>query len=132
MSFFANYTRLTTEGDYGTTGPRTTNLVPNFVPTTANAGLSFPWRKFSARLLVNHTGEHLVGYSTDRSRLRYKVARTAWNMNLSYRYSPKLEFYCDVQNMFNARQEWFYFERSRLQADFDNGAYVNFGISGRY
>ena len=132
MSFFANYTRLTTEGDYGTTGPRTTNLVPNFVPTTANAGLSFPWGKFSARLLVNHTGEHLVGYSTDRSRLRYKVARTAWNMNLSYRYSPKLEFYCDVQNMFNARQEWFYFERSRLQADFDNGAFVNFGISGRF
>gem|GEM_PF-4229123 len=36
----------------------------------ALAGLSFPWRKFSARLLVNHTGEHLVGYSTDRSRLR--------------------------------------------------------------
>jgi len=60
------------------------------------------------------------------------VARTAWNMNLSYRYSPKLEFYCDVQNMFNARQEWFYFERSRLQADFDNGAFVNFGISGRF
>ena len=53
-------------------------------------------------------------------------------MNLSYRYSPKLEFYCDVQNMFNARQEWFYFERSRLQADFDNGTFVNFGISGRF
>ena len=132
MSFFANYTRLTTEGDYGTTGPRTTNLVPNFVPTTANAGLTFPWKNFSARLLVNHTGEFLVGYSTDRSRLRYKMARTACNVNLSYTVSPKLQFYFDIQNMFNARQEWFYFERSRLQADFDNGAYVNFGISGRY
>jgi len=97
-----------------------------------SAGLSFPWRKFSARLLVNHTGEHLVGYSTDPSRLRYKVARTAWNVNFSYTVSPKLQFYFDIQNMFNARQEWFYFERSRLQADFDNGAFVNFGISGRF
>ena len=131
-SFFANYTRLTTEGDYGTTGSRTTNLVPNFVPTTINAGLTFPWRSFSARLLVNHTGEFLVGYSTDRSRLRYKLARTAWNVNLSYAVSPKIQFYFDIQNMFNARQEWYYFERSRLQADFDNGAFVNFGISGRF
>ncbi|MFM9091611.1 MAG: TonB-dependent receptor, partial [Verrucomicrobiota bacterium] len=49
MSVFANSPRLTTEGDYGSTGPRTTNLVPNFVPTTANAGLSFPWRKVRAR-----------------------------------------------------------------------------------
>jgi len=132
MSFFANYTRLTTEGDYGTTGPRTTHLVPNFVPTTANAGLTFPWRNFSARVLVNHTGEYLVGYSTDRSRLRYKLERTAWNVNLSYAVSPKLQFYFDIQNMFNARQEWYYFERSRLQADFDNGAFVNLGISGRF
>jgi TonB-dependent receptor len=52
MSVFANYTRLTTEGNYGTIGPRTTNLVPNFVPTTANAGLSLPWKKVRARLLV--------------------------------------------------------------------------------
>ncbi len=132
LSFFANYTRLTTEGDYGTTGPRTTHLVPNFVPTTANAGLSLPWGKFRWRALVNRTGEHLVGYSTDRSRLRYKFQRTAANLNLSYVYSPKLEFYCDVQNLFNAHQEWYYFSRDRLQSDFDNGAFVNFGISGRF
>ncbi|MDO8542963.1 MAG: TonB-dependent receptor [Opitutaceae bacterium] len=131
-SFFANYTRLTTEGDYGSTGPRTTNLVPNFVPTTANAGVSFPWRKFRSRLLVNHTGAYLVGYSTDRSRLRYKFERTAANLNLSYVFSPKLEIYCDFQNMFNAHQRWYYFDRSRPNADFDNGAFVNFGITGRF
>ena len=132
MSVFANYTRLTTEGDYGTTGPRTTNLVPNFVPTTANAGISFPWKKVRARLLVNYTGEYLVGYSTDLSRLRYKYDRTAVNLNLSYVFSPKLEVYCDLQNMFNAHQEWYYYTPSRLQSDFDNGAFVNFGISGRF
>jgi len=132
VSFFANYTRLTTEGDYGTIGPRTTSLVPNFVPTTANAGLSFPWKKFRSRLLVNYTGEYLVGYSADRSRLRYKFERTAANLNLSYVFSPKLEIYCDLQNMFNAHQEWYYFDRSRVQGDFDNGAFVNFGISGRF
>ncbi|MBL9212928.1 MAG: TonB-dependent receptor [Opitutaceae bacterium] len=132
MSVFANYTRLTTEGDYGSTGPRTTNLVPNFVPTTANAGLSFPWKKVRARLLVNYTGEYLVGYSTDLSRLRYKFDRTAVNLNLSYVFSPKLEVYCDLQNMFNAHQEWYYYQPSRKQSDFDNGAFVNFGISGRF
>ena len=132
LSFFANYTRLTTEGDYGTTGPRTTNLVPNFVPITANAGLSFPWGKFRSRVLVNYTGEHLVGYSTDPSRLRYKFDRTAVNLNLSYVVSPKLEFYWDIQNMLNAPQRWYYYTPNRLQADYDNGAFVNFGISGRF
>jgi hypothetical protein len=34
--------------------------------------------------------------------------------------------------MFNAHQEWYYFDRSRLQGDYDNGAFVNFGISGRF
>lgn len=132
LSVFANYTRLTTNGDYGTTGPRTTNLVPNFVPTTANAGVSLPWGKLRTRLLVNYTGEYLVGYSTDVSRLRYKFDRTAVNLNLSYIFSPKLEIYCDLQNMFNARQEWYYYQRNRLQSDFDNGAFINFGISGRF
>ena len=132
LSFFANYTRLTTEGDYGTTGPRTTHLVPNFVPTTANAGLSLPWRQFRARVLVNHTGEHLVGYSTDASRLRYKIERTAANLNLGYVFSPKLEIYLDFQNMFNAHQKWYYVMRDRLQSDYDNGAFVNLGISGRF
>ena len=106
--------------------------MPNFVPTTANVGLSFPWGKFRSRVLVNHTGEHLVGYSTDRSRLRYKFERTAANLNLSYVFSPKLEIYCDFQNIFNAHQRWYYFERSRLTSDFDNGTFVNFGISGRF
>ncbi len=132
VSFFANYTRLTTQGDYGTIGPRTTNLVPNFVPTTANTGISFPWRKFRSRVLINHTGEHLVGYSADRSRLRFKFERTSANLNLSYVFSPKLEIYCDFQNMFNEHQKWYYLDRSRVQGDFDNGAFVNFGISGRF
>ena len=54
------------------------------------------------------------------------------NLNLSYVFSPKLEIYCDFQNMFNAHQKWYYYERSRLTSDFDNGAFVNFGISGRF
>ncbi len=54
------------------------------------------------------------------------------NLNLSYVFSPKLEIYCDLQNMFNAHQEWYYYQASRKQSDFDNGAFVNFGISGRF
>ncbi|MFM8617915.1 MAG: TonB-dependent receptor [Opitutaceae bacterium] len=132
LSFFANLTRLTTEGDYGVAGPRTTRLVPNFVPTTANAGLSFPWRGLRVRALANHTGEHLVGYSADPSRLRYKFARTAFNLNLSYVFSPRLEVYGDFQNLTNARQTWYYHIPGRLQGDYDNGAFVNFGLSGRF
>lgn len=132
LSFFANLTRLSTEGDYGVTGPRTTSLVPNFVPTTANAGFSLPWRGLRVRALANHTGEHLVGYSSDPSRLRYKFARTAFNLNLSYVFSPRLEVYCDFQNLTNVRQTWYYYIPGRLQGDFDNGAFVNFGLSGRF
>ncbi len=132
LNVFANYTRLTTEGDYGIIGPRTTNLVANFVPTTVNGGLSFPWKGFRSRLLVNYTGEHLVGYSSDPSRLRYRFSRTFANLNLSYVFSPRLEIYCDFQNMFNAPHKWYYYTPDRVQAVYYNGAFVNFGISGRY
>jgi TonB-dependent receptor len=132
LGFFANLTRLTTEGDYGVTGPRTTSLVPNFVPTTGNAGFSLPLGGLRVRALANYTGEHLVGYSSDPSRLRYKLPRTAFNLNLSYVVSPRLEFYWDFQNLTNARQRWYYHIPGRLQGDYDNGAFVNFGISGRF
>jgi len=102
------------------------------VPTTANAGFSLPWRGLRVRALANHTGEHLVGYSSDPSRLRYKFARTAFNLNLSYVFSPRLEVYCDFQNLTNARQTWYYYIPGRLQGDYDNGAFVNFGLSGRF
>ena len=74
----------------------------------------------------------LVGYSSDPSRLRYKLPRTAFNLNLSYVVSPRLEFYWDFQNLTNARQRWYYYLPGRLQGDYDNGAFVNFGISGRF
>ena len=35
----ANYTRLLPEGDFGSVGPRTTNLIPLFVPISGNAGV---------------------------------------------------------------------------------------------
>lgn len=132
LGCFINYTYLTTEGDYGTLGPRTTHLVPNFVPKSGNAGLSFKWRRFQTQVMVNYTGEHLTSYSTDASRLNFKFERTVANLNFSYSMSPRLQFYCDFQNVFDEPQKWYRGVPEHIERAFWNGSFINFGISGRF
>jgi len=132
LGVFANYTRLNTTGDYGSSTPRTTNLIPNFVPTSANGGVSFKWKKFGSRFLINHASDSLVGYNANAARLRYRAARTTANMNFSWAFSPRLTFYWDFQNMFNAPQKFYFYTPSRLQNVFYGGTYINFGIRGNY
>lgn len=132
LGVFANYTRLNTEGDYGSSAPRTTNLIPNFVPTSANGGLSFKWGRFGSRLMVNHAGSHLVGYNANAARLRYRDDRTTTNLNLSWRLSPRLTLYWDFQNLFDEPQRWYYHAPHRLHTVFYAGTFINVGLRGNF
>ena len=131
---FANYTLLTTEGNYGGTGTRSSNQVARFVPRSANAGLSFKRDRFSARVLVNYVGEHLYTYSTDPSRLRYKMARTLTNLSLNYQLRRGITLYCDFNNLLQAPQRYYIGagKTNRLQAYLDNGPSLNFGVTGSF
>jgi TonB-dependent receptor len=131
---FANYTYLTTEGDYGGTTTRTSNQVARFVPRSANGGLSFKRDRFNGRLLANYVGEHLYTYSTDPSRLRYKMARTLTNLSLNYQLRRGVTVYCDFNNLLQAPQRYYIGagKTNRLQAYLDNGPSLNVGLSGSF
>lgn len=133
LGFFANYTKLTTEGDYGDAGGNlSTNQVANFVPETANAGLSFNYRSFSSRLLLNYTGDYLSNYSTDPSRLQYRDSRTIVNLNLSYRLHRDLSVFCDISNLFNEPQRLYRYSSDRVSALTYNYTTLTLGVSGRF
>ena len=88
----------------------------------------------SATSAVNYVGEHLYSYSTDRSRLRYKMARTLTNLSLNYQLRRGLTVYCDLNNLFQEPQRYYLGagKSNRLQTYVDNGPSLNFGISGTF
>lgn len=134
FSVFANYTYLTTEGNYGGATQRTSEQVARFVPRSANAGLSYKRDRFSSRVFVNHVGEHLYSYSNDPSRLRYKMARTLTNLSLNYALRRGFTLNCDLNNLFQEPQRYYLGagKPGRLQAYIDNGPSISLGISGAF
>lgn len=131
---FANYTYLTTEGNYGGAATRSSSQVARFVPRSANGGLSYKRDRFNARVLVNHVGEHLYTYSADPSRLRYKMSRSLTNLSLNYQVRRGVTVYCDFNNLLQAPQRYYIGagKTNRLQAYLDNGPTINFGVSGSF
>lgn len=131
---FANYTYLTTEGNYGGSTQRSSGQVARFVPKSANAGLSYKRDRFNGRILVNHVGEHLYTYSADPSRLRYKMGRTVTNLSLNYKLRRSVTLYCDFNNLFQEPQRYYIGmgKKNRLQSYVDNGPSINFGLSGTF
>ena len=103
---FANYTRMTTEGNYG--AGSAISLVPNpvgkvagFNPMTANAGIYYIRNKVTLRLSANHRGRFLATYNAIESRQLYRVARTQVDLKMLYQISKRMDVYLDVNNLLN-------------------------------
>ena len=132
LGAFANYTRLWTAGDYGSTGPRSTSDVERFIPETINAGLFWRHRGVGSRLFVSRISDFLDAYSSDASRLSYKKARTTVNVSLSYQWRPWLEFSADLMNAFNEPHTFYRARPDRISYHSLNGTTLTFGVSGRF
>jgi iron complex outermembrane receptor protein len=131
LGVFANYTTLTTEGNYGGAS-RKKNQLAGFVPESGNAGLTYRLGGFSARALVNYKGSYLATYAVDESALYYGYSRTSVNVNVSYQISPRLTVFLDVPNVTNAPQRFYRYTEDRLAQWNESFTTVNFGISGRF
>jgi len=132
LGMFANYTRLTTEGDYGSTTPRTTASVPGFVPKSANLGLSYSYSRFSLRGKWNYKSLALFSYSTNAAALRYNPSLARIDLSARYKLTRNLDLYADVVNL---TAELMIFQGpvpGRRDSISDYGRKVSFGISGRY
>ncbi len=132
LGFFGNLTLLTTKGDYGTGVVQSTNEVESFIPRTGNVGLTYNYRRFSARAQVNYTGNYLITYSADRSRLIYGAPRTTTNAGVSYELSSAVTLFCDLQNLFNPPTYNYRLYRERPQRVYSYYSTVSFGLKGRF
>jgi TonB-dependent receptor len=91
LGMFANYTRLQTEGDYGSTTPRTTSSVPGFVPRSANVGVSYSHGRVSLRAKWNYKSLALFSYSTNPASLRYNPGQGRIDLSARFKLTRNLD-----------------------------------------
>lgn len=132
LGFSANYTHLSTSGDYGDTGARSTSDVARFTPETLNASLNYSYRSFGARITYAYMAATLWDYSTDASRLRYRDERELVNAGVAYRLNKAIVLSLDIANVFNEPQNYYRALSSRLERATFNGTTMTFGVSGRF
>ena len=132
FGLFGNYTRLLTQGDYGTGTQQSVSALAEFVPTSWNAGVRFSRGRLRANVLVNHTGTYLFTYSANAARLLYKSAFRNTTVSVSYAVRPSLELYCDAYNVFNEPHRWYYGVPLHLQSYSEKGVILSFGVRGRF
>ena len=132
LGFSANFTKLSTEGDYGEIGPRSTSDVARFVPETGNVRLTYSRGKYGMSVLYNYVGAALWDYNAAAARLRYRDKRETMNLGFTYRTKRAMSLFIDVTNIFDAPQNYYRGVTERLERATYNGTAITFGLSGSF
>ncbi|MDR0352318.1 MAG: TonB-dependent receptor, partial [Opitutaceae bacterium] len=128
-----NYTLLRTDGDYGDAGERrSTKEVQNFIPSTANARLSYRYKWLSVSVAANYTDDSLMSYATDPAQLRFKKSRTWIDVNTSVKLSRHMDLFVLLGNVTNEPFIYYRGIANRRQGTIYNGPTVSLGIGGRF
>ena len=137
LRFNGNLTQITAHGDYGIAGAYLKDkYVAGFIPRTANASLSWDYKKFGASISYNYTAENVRGtYNiTAPSRNQFLMARELVNASMRYQlplpYNPTLAF--GIQNLFNEPQKYYRGIADQLQTFLMQGTTITIGIEGRF
>jgi TonB-dependent receptor len=102
LGAYANYTRLSAEGNYGSGSAislQPTPKIAGFNPTTGNVGLSYIRNMITLRAQATYRGRYLATYNVNESRLVYFRERLRLDIKTAYQLSKRLEFYLDVSNI---------------------------------
>ncbi len=103
-----------------------------FIPDTGNASLSWRYRKFSARVLYNFTGDYITNYTAASvGRNRYRYGYDSVNVGVAYQYRPSLSFTIDVANLTNAAQRFYRGIPDQMKTTIINGSTITFGANVR-
>ena len=129
----ANYTTLTTHGNYGGTGYRTTREIIGFIPKVANIDLTYKYRAFSSRVLLSYLGDYITTSNATSPALNvYRYPRKSVNVGLGWQLRPSVNLFCEVSNVFNEPLRRYMYDRSRLNNTSITGTLVNAGVTGRF
>jgi TonB-dependent receptor len=97
FGFSANYTQLSTKGDYG--GATVTTRVAGFVPKTANAAITYLGHGWNLRLNAVWRDTYLITNSTNPALVVYQEPKLQINVKTRYNFSRTLAVFCDVENL---------------------------------
>ena len=129
----ANYTMLSTHGDFGGSTILGTRQVVGFIPRAANVMLSWRYGRFSAGVLHNMTGSYIAEYSAaSPARNPYRFRMDRINLGLAYQLRPAVSLTCDINNLFNEPQRLYRGIPDRMARTIINGTTINGGVSGRF
>lgn len=129
LSVFGNYTRLRTSGEYGA-GVAELAL---FVPTLANAGVTWNLGRFEARIAGNRNGGFLRAYNANPVIRQHTSPVDTWDINTQLTLNPRLRLFVDVRNIFNDWAYWFTNgDPRRVKQSEVFGTRVSAGLSGRF
>jgi outer membrane receptor protein involved in Fe transport len=133
LSASFNYTRILTHGMREGTRYLTSREVQNFIPHAANASLNWRFKKFSARVLYNFTGEHITTFNATNPALnQYRFSMKTTNVGISYAAKPWMTFTLDASNVFNEPQQFYIGYKSRVRRSIYNFVTVTAGVTGRF
>ena len=93
----ANYTQLSTKGDYG--GATVTTQVAGFVPKTGNAAITYLGYGWNVRLHAVWRDTYLVTNSANPALLVYQEPKLQVNLKTRYTFSPRVAVFCDIENL---------------------------------
>jgi iron complex outermembrane recepter protein len=97
FGFAANYTQLSTKGDYG--GTVATTQVAGFIPKAGNVALSYLGYGWNVRFNAVWRDTYLVGISANPALLRYQEPKVQLNVKTKYTFTPRLSVFCDIENL---------------------------------
>lgn len=133
LSGLVNYTIIDTHGNFGGTLGLSAGQVAGFIPRTGNASLSWRYRNFSTRVLVNYISGYLESYTaTAVGRNIFRFGRTVVNLGLEYRLRPTLSLTCDIANLFDEPIVAYRGIPAQMQANHFHGTTITFGVNGRF
>ena len=107
--------------------------MPGFTPHSGNASLTWRYRGFSVRYLVNYSGERITAFNAAApQRNTYTVARTVENLGFAYQVNPRFTLTCDIDNLINAPVISYRGSRDRVSSQSYYGLAVTLGVAGRF
>ena len=133
LSAQANFSIINTHGNFGGSTTLSTGRVAGFIPRSGNLGVSWRYRGFSARVLVNYASGYITSYTAATvGRNLYRFPRTATNLGIGYQVRPSLSFSCDITNLTNEPQAFYRGIPDQLQSRILQGTSITMGVSGRF
>jgi iron complex outermembrane recepter protein len=101
---YANWTQLSSKGDFGELNPPphipVKNVLPKFRPKTGNAGLSYAYGRWDLRLMWNHTAAYLEAPNFARLDLSlYRGKREQIDFFGSFQLTPRIQMFAEVLNI---------------------------------